>query len=77
MLKDKLIDVITFTSSSTVKNFIESIKGHSIDELLSGVALASIGPITTKTATELGLDVSVTAEEYTIPGLVKAMTNLN
>ena len=75
MLKNKEIDIVTFTSSSTVKNFLEAIKGENVEQLLAGVTIASIGPITTDTAMKLGLEVHVTAEEYTIPGLVKAITS--
>jgi len=74
MLREKKIHVITFTSSSTVRNFIEAFQGEPLDELLEGVTLASIGPITTDTATSLGLSIQVTADEYTIPGLVKAIS---
>jgi len=73
MLKEKSIHIITFTSSSTVKNFVESIKGESLEKLLEGVTLASIGPVTTKTAEDLGLKVAITASEYTIHGLVDAI----
>ncbi|TCS83471.1 uroporphyrinogen-III C-methyltransferase [Tepidibacillus fermentans] len=74
LLKEKKIDIITFTSSSTVRNFVEAFKEEPLQELLEGVTLASIGPITTDTATSLGLNVTVTADEYTIPGLVKAIS---
>ena len=75
LLKEKRINVITFTSSSTVKNFLESIKDENIDKLLDNVTLASIGPITTDTANKLGLNIHITAEEYTISGLVDAIAN--
>ncbi|MFX0558956.1 uroporphyrinogen-III C-methyltransferase [Tepidibacillus infernus] len=74
MLKEKQIQIITFTSSSTVKNFYEALQGESLEKLLKGVTLASIGPITTDTAQQLGLNIDITASEYTIPGLVKAIS---
>ncbi len=61
------IDIAVFTSSSTVRNFIEMAGG----EDLSGIKIASIGPITSKTARELGLEVGTAPEEYTIPALVQ------
>ncbi len=64
------IDVICFTSSSTVQNFVTAIGDTN---LLSRVALASIGPVTTKTAEELGLRVQISAKEHTIPGLVESI----
>jgi uroporphyrinogen III methyltransferase/synthase len=42
-------------------------------KLIQGVTIASIGPITSDTAKELGFDVHITAESYTIPGLVEAI----
>jgi uroporphyrinogen-III synthase len=60
---------ITFTSSSTVKNFVAAAGGQSLD----GVKVASIGPITSATARELGLTVDVEADPHTVPGLVAAI----
>lgn len=65
------IDVITFTSSSTVRNFME-ILGE-IPPLPDFVTIACIGPITAQTARENGFAVHVVAEEYTIDGLVEAL----
>jgi len=72
-LKDNRIDLITFTSSSTVKNFKALLPSKHFKTLMQGVVIASIGPITSDTATELGFDVHITAESYTIPGLVEAI----
>jgi uroporphyrinogen III methyltransferase/synthase len=66
---------ITFTSSSTVQNFVQ-VAGT---EALGGVNVASIGPVTTATAAKLGLTVTVEASVYTADGLVEAIlryTNL-
>jgi uroporphyrinogen III methyltransferase / synthase len=60
---------IAFTSSSTVKNWI-AVAGR---ESLQGVKVASIGPITSNTARQLGLTVDVEAEPHTIEGLVEAI----
>ncbi len=69
-LKKGEIDMVTFTSSSTAKNFASLFSDmDSMKRLMHGVKIASIGPITTATAKELGLDVHVTADEYTIKGL--------
>lgn len=66
--------VITFTSSSTVKNFVELVGRETIESgLLGNVKLASIGPVTSATLKELGLRVDIEAKEYTIPGLVEAI----
>ncbi|MBZ5646711.1 MAG: uroporphyrinogen-III synthase [Acidobacteriia bacterium] len=63
---------ITFTSSSTAKNFLELL-GEDNKYLLTGVILASIGPVTSATLRTLGLTVHLEAREYTIPGLVKVL----
>jgi uroporphyrinogen-III synthase len=63
--------VITFTSSSTVRNFV-ALLGPSAGSL-EGIRLASIGPVTTSTLREVGLRADVRAKEFTIPGLVEAI----
>jgi uroporphyrinogen-III synthase len=62
-------DVITFTSSSTARNFLELL-GKGNDALLAEIKLASIGPVTSETMRQLGLRVDIEAREYTIPGMV-------
>ncbi len=72
MLAEGLIHYVTFTSSSTVRNFAEML-GEDARALLKGVKLASIGPITSQTARDLGLTIDTEAAEYTIDGLVEAL----
>ncbi|SFM49950.1 uroporphyrinogen-III C-methyltransferase [Thermodesulforhabdus norvegica] len=74
MLKEGSIDFITFTSSSTVTNFVSIMEPWGGVSLLRDVKVASIGPITTETAHSLGIKVTITAREYTIRGLVEAIT---
>ncbi len=74
MLSAGEIDIITFTSSSTVKNFVALLDGFDFSLLPASVTIACIGPVTADTARELGLKVDIVADEYTIPGLVKALT---
>ena len=75
-LQEKSIDMVTFTSSSTVKNFV-ALLGIStpdeIRELMSGIAVATIGPITARTAEQFGLHVDVQPAEFTIPDLVDSI----
>ena len=66
------VDVITFTSSSTVRNFV-ALVGE--DAILPGAIIACIGPITADTAREFGLRVAVMAAEYTMDGLVAALVD--
>jgi len=68
-LEEDAVDLITFTSSSTVKNFKTLLPPEKFEELIKKVKVASIGPVTTETAKELGFEVHITAETYTIPGL--------
>ena len=72
-LKDKTIDLITFTSSSTVQNFKDLIPPDNFAQLTNGITIASIGPITTETAIKSGFEVPITAQSYTIPGLCEAI----
>ncbi len=66
--------VITFTSSSTARNFVDLLGPRdAYSGLLDGVKLASIGPVTSATLRELSLPVDVEAREFTIPGLIQAI----
>jgi uroporphyrinogen III methyltransferase/synthase len=75
MLENGEIDMVTFTSSSTVTNFVEMFRQES--ELFQGwmskVIVACIGPITARTAEDKGLSVSLMPEEYTIDALTHAI----
>lgn len=73
LLQEGAIHIITFTSSSTVKNFVQAMQGQELTQLLSGVKIACIGPITADTARALGLSVDWVATEYTIQGLLDAI----
>lgn len=73
-LENNPIDMITFTSSSTVKNFNALLPEEpQRSRLMKNIIVASIGPITTQTAKDLGFDVHLTAETFTIPGLCDAI----
>ncbi|MBV9074438.1 MAG: uroporphyrinogen-III synthase [Acidobacteria bacterium] len=69
-------DAITFTSSSTVKNFLSIIVGTDVPAKLSKVKFASIGPVTSETLREYGLPVHVEADEFTMEGLAQAVVRL-
>ncbi len=73
MLFSSGVDAVTFTSSSTVKNFIEMLGESDPAGAMQGVLTACIGPVTADTAREMGLPVGAVAEEYTIEGLVCAL----
>ena len=69
--------IVTFTSSSTVKNFVELLGARqsykSRAAQLHGIQAASIGPVTSATLRDFGLPVQIAAKEFTIPGLVSAI----
>lgn len=72
-IKKGEIHMVSFTSASTVRNFLQIIGEKDVASLNKYVQFASIGPITTQTAEEMGLRVAIKAKEYTIPGLVDAI----
>lgn len=77
-LEEKKIDMVTFTSSSTVTNFLTMVDARSEEELqqlMDGVTIAAIGPVTSKTVAESGLHVGVQPERYTIPDMVNTIVD--
>jgi uroporphyrinogen-III synthase len=81
LLRQGLLDTLTFTSSSTVRNFVNWLKSceqtsaYFLTDLIRQPrpTIACIGPITAQTARELGLPVDIEASEFTIDGLIKAI----
>jgi uroporphyrinogen III methyltransferase / synthase len=73
LLQGRQISVITFTSSSTVRNFVETFGPEEARQLLNGVAVACIGPITAKTVEEYGMAVHILPKDSTIPSLAQAI----
>ena len=67
------VDVITFTSASTARNFVNLVGKERAVALNRSAGVASIGPITTQAARELGLHVAVEAAEHTVEGLTRAI----
>ena len=73
LLRRGAIDMVTFTSSSTVANFARLFDGQRLADVLHEIPIACIGPITQNTVEELGGIAAVSAREFTIPGLVCAI----
>ncbi len=101
LLRNGQLDILTFTSSSTVRNFVAWLKSYIaanlseasaervgwrntegdaseqsdqiLEQMTSNTQLASIGPITSQTARQLGLRIDIEAKEFTIDGLVDAI----
>lgn len=73
LLAEKAVDIVTFTSSSTVQSFVDLLSAYDRTRLLQGVAVASIGPQTSATCRQLGLTVAVEARPSDLDGLVRAI----
>jgi len=73
MLLDRQVDVLVFTSASTVRNFVRLYGVDPVADLLQPVAVASIGPVTAEAALQSGIRTAILPGEYTIPGLVQAI----
>ena len=69
------VDAVTFTSSSTARNFAEQFSEDERSAWRGKTAVASIGPITAATAAEYGLATDVMPTEYTIPALARALAD--
>lgn len=70
-LEKRSVDAITFTSSSTVTNLSAMLGEDLLADMLKGVVVASIGPVTSKTCRSLGLKVDIEPDSYTLEALVK------
>lgn len=73
LLRDGKLDLITFTSSSTVANCAGLFDGQNLAQTLAGVTVACIGQITQKTVEEFGGHADIIASESTIDGLIRAI----
>lgn len=66
------VELVTFTSSSTVKNFVKLL-GSGYRVKLLGIKIASIGAVTSGTLKEFGLKVDIQANDFTVNGLTEAI----
>jgi uroporphyrinogen III methyltransferase / synthase len=73
LLEEDKMDVITFTSSSTVNHFANLLKKENVKRSLKGTVIACIGPVAARTAKSWGMKVEIQPKEYTIPGLTQAI----
>ena len=72
-LEKRSVDCITFTSSSTVQNLARMLGEDRMLDMLKGVAIASIGPVTSRSCRELGLKVDIEPGVYTLTALADAV----
>ncbi|AOH55955.1 hypothetical protein ABE28_016455 [Peribacillus muralis] len=70
LIKNHAIDIITFTSSSTVNHFLQTMERHELGAYLDRIVIACIGPIAAKTAARHGLSVDVCPDVYTTEAMV-------
>jgi uroporphyrinogen-III synthase len=73
MLLDRKIDVVTFTSPSAVRNFVELLGEEPAADLLRATVVASIGPVTADQATKFEIHSAVVPAQYTVAALVDAI----
>jgi uroporphyrinogen III methyltransferase/synthase len=73
LLAKRAISALTFTSSSTVSNFVKMVGRKDARELTAGIPVASIGPITAAKVRSLGMETTIMPQEYTIPALIDAL----
>jgi len=74
-LKEGRVDILTFTSSATVHNFIQLLGKERFQTLAAGAVVAAIGPITSATLKEYGTSPQIEPKDYTIPTLVEAIVD--
>jgi len=73
LLVERKVDVITFTSSSTVRNFVRLFGGRKLGEIARGSTIACIGPITAATVEELGGRADIVADQFTVKDMLRAI----
>lgn len=73
MLLDRTIDVVTFTSPSAVRSFVELLGAEPAADLLRPTTVASIGPVTAEAAARYNIETTIVPAHYTIPALVDAI----
>jgi len=74
---DPFPDLVSLTSSSTVENLVSLLEEHGLGAYRSRIRGASIGPVTTNTARELGISVVAEAKEHSIPGLIEEIIDFS
>jgi uroporphyrinogen-III synthase len=72
-IENQEIDIVTFTSSSTVDNFVQLLEGTNWRKYIDHIIFASIGPITSRTMIKHQLPVHIEPEEYTLHGMLNSI----
>ena len=75
LLLERQVDIMTFTSGSSVTNFVKAIGADQAADLLKRVEVACIGPVTAAVATRLGISTTIMPSDYTVPAMVRAIVD--
>jgi len=75
LLLERQVDIITFTSGSSVKNFVKALGTDHAADLLRQVDVACIGPVTAAVATRLDISTTIMPSDYTVPAMVRAIVD--
>lgn len=73
MIEKDELDILLFTSSSTVDHFMEVVRAHHLESHLNSCLIGCIGPVTEKTIKSYGLDVHASPKVYTVEEMIKSM----
>jgi uroporphyrinogen III methyltransferase/synthase len=73
MLLERRIDVVTFTSPSAVRSFVQMLGAEPASDLLHATVVACIGPVTADAAVRFNIETKVIPTQYTVPALVDAI----
>ena len=75
LLLERQVDIITFTSGSSVKNLVQALGADQAADLLRQVDVACIGPVTAAVATRLAISTTIMPSDYTVPAMVRAIVD--
>src|SRR5262245_2959650 len=75
MLLERRIDVVTFTSPSAVRSFVQTLGAEPASDLLHATVVACIGPVTADAAARFNIETKVIPTQYTVPALVVAIVD--
>ena len=75
LLLERWVDIVTFTSGSSVKNFVRVLGANQAADLLRRVDVACIGPVTAAVATRLGVSTTIMPADFTVPAMVRAIVD--
>ena len=75
LLLERQVDIVTFTSGSSVSNFVKALGTDQAADLLKRVDVACIGPVTAAVATRLDITTTIMPSDYTVPAMVRAIVD--